>query len=119
MSNSPGWYTQQAELYYQRAAECTRIADELEVAKLVDALDSAGDDTWQCPAADAFRQEVLIEQGNVLAAIEALRTNAYGLGHQGDNMSRRAAEVQRQQHEAARQQHEAARRHARAAGEAV
>lgn len=107
MTNSPGWYDDQAAIFFGRGEECLRVRDELDGSPLIAVLDHAGDDTWQCPAAAEFRADVLIEQGNVLDAMDALWTNATGLGNQGDNMARTAANLREQLREAARQQQQA------------
>lgn len=101
MNPSPAWYLGQAEIYYARAEECRRLAAELDASPLPDLLAHAGDDTWQCPAAADFREAVLTGQRQVLDAIAALQSNAYGLVGDGDDMQRMAAvEQERRRHDA-------------------
>jgi hypothetical protein len=102
VSPSPYWYLDQAATYYARAEECRRLARELDLSPLPDLLARAGADTWQSPAAEEFREQVLISQGQILDAIADLETNAYGLTNDGDDMTREAAaEVERRRQAAA------------------
>ena len=103
MSPSPAWYRQHADTLYGRADECLRLADELDGSPLVSLLGYAGDDTWQCPAAEEYRADILRAQGKILDAIEALRSNAIGLGNDADQMSRTAADVAAQERAAAQE----------------
>jgi hypothetical protein len=91
VSLPPEWYLGQAATYYARAEECRRLARELELSPLPDLLAKAGADTWQCPAAEDFREQVLIFQGQILDAIATLEANAYRLTGDGDEMTREAA----------------------------
>ena len=61
------------------------------MAPLVALLDYAGEDTWQCPAADDFRHFVLLAQRRLLDAIESLESSAFGLADEADQMARTAA----------------------------
>jgi hypothetical protein len=102
VSPSPNWYLDQAATYYARADECRRLARELDLSPLPDLLARAGAETWQCPAAEEFREQVLIGQAQILDAIADLETNAYGLANDGDHMTREAsAEVARRRQAAA------------------
>ncbi len=103
MSSSPDWYLGQADLLYGRADECLRLARELADAPLVSLLDYAGEDTWQCPAADDFRQCILLAQRRVLDAVESLESSALGLADEADQMARTAAALAAEEREAARQ----------------
>ena len=97
MSPPPTWYLQQADILYGRAAECRRLARELDGSPLPTLLTYAGDDTWQCPAASEFREFVVISQGRILDAINALHANAYGLANEADQMARTAAQIAAEQ----------------------
>ena len=102
MNPSPQWYFEQANLGYERAEECRRIAVELEGSPLPALLQIAGPDTFQCPAADQFREDVLIGQRRVLDAIDTLTASAIGLVADADEMSRAgAAAAERERRERA------------------
>ena len=104
MSPEPQWYLDQAATYYARADECRRLARELDRSPLPRLLSNAGADTWQSPAAEEFREHVLVGQAHVLDAIACLEANASGLTGHGDGMAREAAaeaERRRQTSEAA------------------
>jgi hypothetical protein len=102
VSPSPNWYLDQAATYYERAEECRRLARDLGLSPLPDLLARAGADTWQCPAAEEFRDQVLTSQGQILDAIADLEANAYGLSNDGDIMAREAAaEAERRRRAAA------------------
>ena len=100
MSPSPQWYVQQASLYYERPDECRRIAVALESSPLPALLQLAGPDTFQCPAAEQFRDDLLMGQRRVLDAIDTLNANIVGLIADGDEMSRAgAAAAERERHD--------------------
>jgi hypothetical protein len=90
MSLSPDWYRAQADGLRGRAEALRELAARLTDAPLFRLHDYAGEDTWQCPAAVAFGQDVSTHQGSLLQAIDDLLANANALADDAASCDRHA-----------------------------